>query len=156
MVRTTVVVHKISSSPLRSSAIMKGKITNSLKQLLMQRWSAFNMFLVLRVCSLRKSEFYFFLLHFLSKFMDIYGYRLVLDSVNFGYAEMCWRYQQMFATRYFRKMSKDNRKRFKIHSSTRIVMCTNFFIISYILQSYPIKGLYRLPRCIAPCKEPPN
>ena len=140
MVRTTVVVHKISSSPLRSSAIMKGKITNSFKQLLMQRWSAFNMFLVLYVCTLRKSEFYFFLLHFLSKFMDIYGYRLVLDSVNFGYAEMCWHYQQMFATRYFRKMSKDNRKRFKIHSSTRIVMCTNFFIISYILQSYPSKG----------------
>ena len=34
-VRTTVVVHK-SSSPLRSSAIMKGKIANSYKPPLMQ------------------------------------------------------------------------------------------------------------------------
>ena len=38
------------------------------------------------------------------------------------------------------KMPKDNRKPFKIHSSTRIDICYFFIIIiTYILQSYPSK-----------------
>ena len=42
-------------------------------------------------------------------------------------------------TRCLRKMSKDNRKLFKIHSSTQIVMYTNFLIILHILQIYSSK-----------------
>ena len=34
------------------------------------------------------------------------------------------------------RMPKDNRKPFKIHSSTPIVACTDFLIFSYILQSF--------------------
>ena len=34
------------------------------------------------------------------------------------------------------KMSKGNTKPFKTHSSMQIVMCRNFPIFSYILQSY--------------------
>ena len=45
----------------------------------------------------------------------------------------------MFDLRYLPKMFEDNRKPFKIHSGMRIVMYTNFVIISYILQSYPSK-----------------
>ena len=48
---------------------MKGKVTNSLKPPIMKTWSAFNMFLILCVWSLRKSDF--FLLNFLSKFIDM-------------------------------------------------------------------------------------
>ena len=42
-------------------------------------------------------------------------------------------------TRCLRKMSKDNRKPFKIHSCTQIVMCPNFLIILHILQIYSSK-----------------
>ena len=77
-IRTTVVVHK-SSSPLRSSTIMKGKITNSLKPPLIQTWCTFNMFLVLCVGSLSRSELgLLFLLILLSKFIDMYRMDTVL------------------------------------------------------------------------------
>ena len=48
-------------------------------------------------------------------------------------------YNVLFGTRCLHKMFKDNRKHFKTNSSTRIVMCTNCLIISYILQSFPSK-----------------
>ena len=47
--------------------------------------------------------------------------------------------QQMFDTKYLRKISKANRRPFKIHNSTQIVMNTNFIFILYVLQSYPSK-----------------
>ena len=55
------------------------------------------------------------------------------------FLQTCFYNQQKFSTRYLRKMPKDNKKPFKIHSSTRIVMCTNFLIFSYVLLSYPSK-----------------
>ena len=112
------------------------------------------MVVVLCVWSLRKSELCFFSVKYYVKIYRYvpYGYRLVLDSVSFWDAEnskgqswgwfseeTCFCNQHMFCTRCFRKMSKNNRKPLKIHSSMRIVMCTNFFIILYILQSYPSK-----------------
>ena len=45
----------------------------------------------------------------------------------------------MLSTRCLWKMFKDNRKSFKIHSSTWIVMWTNFHTFPYILQSNPSK-----------------
>ena len=45
----------------------------------MQMWSVFNMFLVLCVCSLRKSELRLFLLNFLSKSIDMYGMDTVVS-----------------------------------------------------------------------------
>ena len=118
----------------------------------MQTWSSFNMFLVLCIWPLRKSELcLFFLLNFLSKFIDMYH----IDSLLFLIllvSEMlkiprtkveahflkktCFCNEQQFSTRCLRKMSKDNRKPFKIHSSTRIAICTIFLIFYYILQSY--------------------
>ena len=54
----------MSSSPLRSSAIMKEKITYSLKPPLMKTRSVFNVFLVLCVWSPRKSKFWYFFCFF--------------------------------------------------------------------------------------------
>ena len=81
-----------------------------------------------------------------------YGYRVVLDTVSFWDAknskgriwgsfscEICICDQKMFGTTCIWKMSKDNRKFLKILTSTCIVMCTNFLIISHILQSYASK-----------------
>ena len=62
-VRTTVVVHK-SSSLLRSSVIMKGKVTNNLKPPLIKTWSAFNTCLVFCVWSLRKVNYDLFSVKF--------------------------------------------------------------------------------------------
>ena len=119
----------------------------------METWSAFNMFVVLWVWSLRKSDF--FSIKFSVKIYRYvpYGYRIVLDSVIFWDAEYskvqswgsfssetCFCNQQMFSIRCLRKMSKANRKPFEIHSSTRIIACIDFLIFFYILQSYPRQG----------------
>ena len=63
----------------------------------------------------------------------------------------CFCCQQMFSTGYFRRMSKDNRKSFKIHSSARIVTCTNILLCSRIFyQAILVSELYWLHGCIAP------
>ena len=126
--------------------VRKGKITNSMKPPLMQMWSAFNMFLILYFWSLRKVNYDFISVKSsvkISRYVP-YGYSVVLDSVSFWYAEnskcqTCLRKQQMCGTKCLQKIFKDNRKPFSIQSSTRLVTCTNFLFISYILQSYPSK-----------------
>ena len=50
----------------------------------------------------------------------------------------------------------DNTKPFKIHSSIRIVMCTNFIIISYILQSYPSKRAISVTAMHCPIQAAPK
>ena len=47
-------------------------------------------------------------------------------------------------------LSKDT----ALQLSQYIGMCTNFLIISYILQSYPVSELYQLTRCIAHKSSP--
>ena len=136
---------------MRLSAIMKDKITNRLKPPLMQTWSVFNMFLILRVWSLRKGELWHFSVKFSAKIYRYapHGNRVFLNPVSFWHAENskglswgpftwenCFCNQQIFGTRCLRTMSKVNRKPFKIYSSTWIVMCTDFLIILYILQNY--------------------
>ena len=115
----------MSSSPLRSSAIVKDKITNSLKPPLMKMWrSVFNMFVVLCVWSLRKSELWLF--------FSVFFQGLKLRLIFFFFCN-----QKMFGTRCLRKMSKDNRKSFKIHSSTQIVMHKFSYLV--YTKSYPSK-----------------
>ena len=80
LVGTTVVVHK-SSSLLKSSAIMKGEITNSLKSPLMQTRSAFNVSRPLRFVPEKMWIMSFFLLNFLSKFIDMHRMVTILSII---------------------------------------------------------------------------
>ena len=130
---------------------MKGKITNSLKSQIVKLLQYISYFL--RFVP-QKSKLSHFSFKFSVKIYSYaqYGYCVVLDSVSFWDAENyksqswgsfslenCFCNQQMFGTKSLRKKSKDNRKLFKINSGSRSIMCTNFSIISYILQSYPSK-----------------
>ena len=121
---------------------------------LMQMWSAFNVSRSLRLVSKKKWIMTYFLLNFLPKFIYMYRMdsvrsliqlvsemlKIPRDKVEAHFLKLTYFCnQQMFRTRCLWEISKYNRKPFIIHSSTRIVICTKFLIISYILQSYPRK-----------------
>ena len=95
----------------------------------------------------------FFLVKFFSKFIDMCCMDTVLSlillvseklktpkvKVEAHYLRKLACSQQLFVTKYLRKISKANRRPFKIHNSTQTVMNTNFIFILYVLQSYPSK-----------------
>ena len=89
------------------------------------------MSLVCCVLSLRKRELQLFSVKLSVKLYRFVPYRyfVVLDLVSFWDA----------FRKCFRKMTKDNRKPFKIYSSTQTIMSASFSISWYILQSYPSK-----------------
>ena len=136
-------------------------ILNSLKHKFFHV-SIVNMFLVLYIWSLRKSELCLFSVKVSVKIYRYvpYRYRAILDSVNFWdvkiprakieahFLKKLASVTKKFSRRCLPRKSKDNRKPFKIHISTQIVLCTNLPI--------PVSGLYRLPRCIVTYKTVPK
>ena len=105
------------------------------------------MFLVLYIWSLTKNELWFFLLNFLSKFIDMYCMDTVLSlillvfemlkipktKVEAHFLKKLDFVTNMFGTRCLWKMFKDNRQPFKIHSITAFTMHSYVQKFSYYL-----------------------
>ena len=116
----------------------------------MQTCSTFNLILVLRSWSLRKNELTFFLLNFLSQFIDMYRTDTVFSLILLIRAKV--------EAHFIKKLGFVTNKSLKLDSfgkcpriaenlskytalqlSQNIVVYTIFLLISYILQRYPSK-----------------
>ena len=130
------------------------------------------MFFVLCVWSLGKSELWlFFLLDFLSKFVDIYHNDVVLSLILLV-SEMLKIPKTNVEAHFLKKLdfiankclaqdafgkcprTTENLSKYTaLQLSQYIVMCTNFLIISYILQSYPSKWAISVNEMHCPYKQ---
>ena len=132
------------------------------------------MFLILCIWPLRKTELWiFFLLNFLSKFIDMYRMDTVLSLILLV-SKMLKIPKTKFEAHFLKKsdfvtkkclaqdaFGKCQRTRQNLSKYTAlqlsryIVMCTNFLIVSYILvYSIPVSELYWLTRCIVRISSP--
>ena len=114
----------------------------------MQMWSAFSMFLILYVWSIRKSDYDFLPVKFSIKIYRYvpYGYRVFLDSVSFWDAEnskgQSWgSFSKKLAFVTNKCLAQDAFEQ----------LCTQIFLYSrtfYIYKAILVSELYRLSRCI--------
>ena len=149
---------------------MEGKITNSLKSHLMQKWLSYAS---RSLCLIPKKKWTMtlFLLNFLSKYLDMYRMDTVLSLILLV-SEMLKTSRSKVEAHFIKKLSfvptnvwhempwenvkKDNRRPCKIHSSTRIVTCANCLIISYILQRYPSRWAISITEMHCPIQAVPK